>query len=222
MRRRIFKLVASITTTVIAFAGLASATQAASLSQANVRPTQEQAAIADGKRYAAEIKLLDPYVLVNPDGTLALAAPTSVTQRVQFSHLTTLLAGLAGVNAKIRAGELKSTASHQLYDPTVSGFNIQWNWTGQKWNWWGMSYWFSEYWTWKIEGLATIGAGIATLCGVIAAAVGAAPIAILCGVAGAILAIGVGWMMVADNGGGVVFNTTWTPFPYGGVWIWGQ
>jgi hypothetical protein len=29
-------------------------------------------------------------------------------------------------------------------------------------------------------------------------------------------------MAWADNGGGVVISQTWTPFPFGGIWISGQ
>lgn len=222
MAHRFFRIIAVVTTAAMASLGFAASTQAASPAQGSTRATAPQSAIAVGKQYQAEIKLLDPFVSTNADGTLSMAAPHSVMQRVDSGHMKSLLAGLADVNAKIRAGQLKTTAAHQVYDPTSVGFNIQWNWTGKKWNWWGMSYWFSEHWTLKIEGMVTIGTGVAGLCAVLAAILVQPEVVILCGIAAAILTIGIGWMMVADNGGGVVFNTTWTPFPYGAAWIWGQ
>jgi hypothetical protein len=222
MARGLWRPVAVLATAVTAVVWSASGTLAASPPSPGGGSAARQAAVSDGVQFGAEIKLLDPYVFTNGDGTLRLTAPASVLKRVRPTHLQVLESGLAAVNGKILTGELKTTAGHQVYDPTSVGFNIQWNWTGHKWNWWGMSYWYSEYWTLKIEGLAGIGIGVTGLCAVLAAALVQPEVVTLCAIAAAILTIGVGWMMVADNGGGVVFNTTWTPSPYGAAWIWGQ
>jgi hypothetical protein len=224
MARGLWRPVAVLATAATAVVWFASATPAAAAAAPNPGGglAGRQAVISDGAQYAKEIKLLDPYVFTSGDGTLRLTPPGSVLKQVHPTHLQVLKSGLAAVNGKILAGELKTTAGHQVYDPTSVGFNIQWNWTGRKWNWWGMSYWFSEHWTLKIEGLAGIGIGVTSLCAVLAAALLQPEVVTLCGIAAAVLTIGVGWMMVADNGGGVVFNTTWTPFPYGAAWIWGQ
>lgn len=222
MNRRFYQLGATITTALMASVLFASAAQAASPSQAPTRATKQQSVVADGKRYAAEIKLLDPYVVRNADGTLTLAAPAAVTQRVKAGDLATLQAGLADVNGRILAGQLKTTATHQVYDPSYTAFSVQWNWTGQQWHWWGMSYWYSEYWTIRIENYARVVADVAAVCAFIAAVVQAQPVAIICGLAAVLITLTVDWMTAVDRGGGVVLNSTWTPFPYGAQWIWGQ
>lgn len=222
MAHRFFRIVAVLTSAAVASLWFAASTQAASPAQASTRAAGPRSAIAVGKQYQAEIKLLDPFVSTNADGTLSLAAPHSVMQRVDSGHMQALLAGLADVNAKIRAGQLKTTAGHQVYDPTSVDFNIQWNWTGKKWNWWGMSYWYSEYWTQRIEAYSHVVGDVAALCAFIAAIVAQPQIAIICGLAAAIFTLGADWMAAVDRGGGVVINTTWTPFPYGAAWIWGQ
>ena len=222
MARGLWRPVAVLATAVTAVVWFASATPAAAAPNPGGGLTGRQAVISDGAQYAKEIKLLDPYVFTSGDGTLRLTPPGSVLKQVHPTHLQVLKSGLAGVNGKILAGELKTTADHQVYDPTSVGFNIQWNWTGRKWNWWGMSYWYSEYWTLKIETYAHVVGDIAGLCAFIAAIVGQPEIAIICGLAALVITLGADWMAAADNGGGVVLNTTWTPFPFGGTWIWGQ
>jgi hypothetical protein len=170
----------------------------------------------------AEIKLLDRYVVRDGQGTLTLSAPAAVTRQVDPADLTMLRNGLAVANQKVQAGELVITSGHQLVDPKAVGFNIQWNWTGRAYHWWGMQAFFSEYWTVKMEGLYNMGAAAGAGCAIIAAALGAAPVALICGIFSAVLWFGAGWLQWADNGGGDIISQTWTPFPIGGVWINGQ
>jgi hypothetical protein len=209
----------SLVVAATAFAGTSPSTGvlAATVSQ----PSQPSAQTA-GQRLQFEIKLLDRYVVTNADRTLALEAPANVLRHVDRSDMALLEAGLAVVNRKIQAGELKVEANHRLTDVKATTFNIQWNWTGRRWFWWGEQDWFSEYWTLKIEAAYNMGAAAGGICAVIAAALGAEPVAILCGIAAAVLAFGSAWMQWADNGGGVVISQTWTPFPLGGIWISGQ
>lgn len=222
MARALWRPVAVLATAITAVVWTASGTPAASSPSPGGGSAGRQAAISEGVQFAAEVKFLDPYVFTNADGTLRLTAPASVLKRVHPAHLQVLASGLAAVNGKVLAGELKTTARHQVYDPTSVDFNIQWNWTGKKWNWWGMSYWYSEYWTQRIEAYSHVVGDVAALCAFIAAIVAQPEIAIICGLAAAVLTLGADWMAAADNGGGVVLNTTWTPFPFGGAWIWGQ
>jgi hypothetical protein len=211
---------------VVAVAGFAGTSPAtSSVMAAGAGPEQQSnvvSAQAAGARLQAEIKLLDPYVVTNADSTLALSPPAAVARRVDAGDMATLRNGLTTVNEKIKAGELATGPGHRVFDPKATAFNIQWNWTFKAYYWWGVQDWFSEYWTVKLEGLANMGAAASTLCGVIAAALGAEPIAIACGVAAAVLWFGAGWLQWADNGGGDVISQTWTFFPVGGVWISGQ
>ena len=172
--------------------------------------------------WRTEIQLLDRYVASQPDGSLALSAPAAVVMRVNPSHLAALRAGLATVNQKLAAGELVIGPHHRLVAPTATKFNVQWDWTGSVYSWWGVQYYFSEYWTLKIEGLANMGAGFAALCAVISTALGQPEIGLVCGIASAVLWFGAGWLQWADNGGGDVISETYTPFPMGGIWISGQ
>jgi hypothetical protein len=222
MARGSWRLVAVLATAITAVVWSASGTPAASPPSPAGGLAGRQAVISDGVQYAAEIKLLDPYVFTSAGGTLRLTPPASVLKQVHPAHLQVLESGLAAVNGKILAGELKTTAGHQVYDPTSVDFNIQWNWTGKKWNWWGMSYWYSEYWTQRIEAYTHVAGDVAAICAFIAAIVAQPEIAVICGLAAAILTFGADWMAAVDHGGGVVLNTTWTPFPIGAAWIWGQ
>jgi hypothetical protein len=206
------RYVLTVVVAVIGFVGASPATSAGAL-----------AAGAPSKHsLQAEIKLLDRYVVTDGNGTLALSPPAAVARQVDPADLTMLLNGLAVANQKVQSGELVITSGHQLVDPKSVGFNIQWNWTGRVYHWWGLQSFFSEYYTLKLEGLYTMGAGAAGICAAIAGALGAAPVALICGMAAAILAFGVGWLMWADNGGGDIISQTWTPFPFGGAWINGQ
>jgi len=205
---------------VLSFAGTSPSTQVA-LAATNPS-TSAQDAVSPGARLQAEIKLLDRYVITNADGTLALSPPASVVRHVNAADLAILRTGLTTVNAKIEAGELQSTSDHRLVDAKATTFNIQWNWTGRTYHWWGVQDWFSEYWTLKIEAAYNMGAAAAGICAVVAAGLGVAPVGIACGVAAGVLAFGAAWMAWADNGGGVVISQTWTPFPFGGIWISGQ
>jgi hypothetical protein len=205
------RYVLAVVVAVVGFAGTSPPTSATLA--AGAPPTH---------RLQAEIKLLDRYVVSDGHGTLTLSAPSAVTRQVDPGDLTLLRNGLAVANQKVQAGELVITSGHQLVDPKAVGFNIQWNWTGRVYHWWGLQSFFSEYYTLKLEGLATMGAGAAGVCAAIAAALAAAPVALICGMAAAILAFGVGWLMWADNGGGDIISQTWTPFPFGAAWINGQ
>jgi hypothetical protein len=211
---------------VVAVAGVAGTSPATSIALAASAGPREQpnamSAQAVGARLQAAIKLLDPYVVNNSDGTLALSAPAAVARHVNTGDMITLRDGLATVNAKIKAGELATAAGHRVFDPKATVFNIQWNWTFRSYHWWGEQDWFSEYWTLKIEAAYGMGAAAAGICAVVAGAFGIAPVALLCGIAAGVLAFGAAWVMWADNGGGVVFSQTWTPFPIGGIWISGQ
>lgn len=212
----------SVLALVMALVGFTGMSPAPAAFAAAVSQPNHVNADAPGLRMQSEVKLLDRYVVTSPDGTLALTPPSNVVSHVDPGDMALFRSGLATVNAKISAGELVVGANHNLADPTATGFNIQWNWTGRKWFWWGEQDWFSEYWTLKIEAAYNMGAAATTICAIIAAALGAAPVALLCGIAAAVLAFGAAWMQWADNGGGVVISQTWTPFPIGGIWISGQ
>jgi len=218
--------VRNVIAVALAVAGVVGTTPATAATVAAAAPSQQsvriQTAAAGAARLRAEIKLLDPYVVTRADGTLALSPPASISRQVNAGDMATLRNGLVAVNQKIGAGELVSTAGHQLVDPKAVDFSVQWNQTKRVTNWWGMQYYFSQYWTSKLEGLANMGAAAGALCAFIAALYGAAPIAILCAVASAILWFGAGWLQWADNGGGDIIAETWTPFPAGGIWISGQ
>jgi len=205
---------------VVGFAGTSPSTPAALA--ATAPSAGAQAAASPAVRLQSEIRLLDRYVVTKADGTLALSPPAAVARQVDRGDMVTLQNGLVTVNQKIRNGELVATSNHRLVDPKATAFNIQWNWTFRAYYWWGEQDWFSEYWTLKIEAAYGMGAGVAGICAVIAGALGAEPVAILCGIAAGVLAFGAAWVMWADNGGGVVFSQTWTPFPFGGIWISGQ
>jgi hypothetical protein len=184
--------------------------------------TKAQAAIADGLRLKAEIKLLDPYVVTNERGTLTLSPPAALARHVDPRHMAMLRNGLATVNQKIQAGELMVTSGHRVVDPKAVAFNIQWNWNGRSWQWWGVQDYFNEYWTLKIEAAYNMGAALATICAVVAAALAQPEVSLVCGIAVGVLWFGAAWMAWADNGGGVVVSQTYTPFPIGGIWISGQ
>jgi len=207
----------------VALAGFAGTSPSTAALAASVSQSSRPAAAQNtAQRLQSEIALLDRYVVKNADGTLALTAPSQVTGHVGRGDMTLLTNGLAIVNQKIRAGELQVGANHRVFDPKATAFNVQWNWTFRAYYWWGEQDWFSEYWTLKIEAAYNMGAAAAAICAVVATALGAAPVGILCGIAAGVLAFGAAWMQWADNGGGVVISQTWTPFPLGGIWISGQ
>src|ERR1700730_9963908 len=180
--------VIAIVVAVVGFAGTSPSTTSAVLAAA--APSQHanaQAGVTDGARLQREIKLLDPYVVTNADGTLVLSPPAYVSRQVDRADMARFLGGLATIDLKIKTGELVSTTNHRLVNPKETAFNIQWNWTGRSYYWWGVQSWFSEYWTLKIEAAYNMGAAGAGLCAVVAAALGAAPIALVCGVAAAVI-----------------------------------
>jgi hypothetical protein len=168
-------------------------------------------ATAEAQHAQDIINLLDPYVVRVGDGTLALNAPSSVSNKVGAATMNRVRSGMALVNGEIRAGRLVATANHHLYDPKYSALSVQGGWTGVRWYWWGFRIFLSEYYTQKFMAALAIGAGLFALC----AAIPALANQVVCGVLAALVAIFAGIIWLVDNGNGVYFTHTY----WGSNWI---
>ena len=180
--------------------------------QLNAFEAQQKAAV----EYQATVNALDPYVVRSGNGTLSLTPPGYVVRELNSTYVAQLQAGLTVLNGQIRAGSLRTTQDHRVYDPTDTSLSIQGGWTGHTYTWWGVRYFLGETNTLHLEGLLTMGASAAAIGAFLCGATGVG--ALVFGVIAAVLGFSIGWMMYVDNGNGIIINA-----PYvGGVWLQGQ
>jgi hypothetical protein len=125
-----------------------------------------QAATADGLALTATVQALAPYVVRAPDGTLSLDAPAAIVNRLPSTYVGRLTLGLGVLNAKVTAGELRTTAAGGVFDPKSDTLMLQGGWSGHGIAWWGQ-YWCLNHsdvdamyngWWWDLTG-----AGIGSL-----------------------------------------------------------
>jgi hypothetical protein len=173
---------------------------------------QQKAAL----EFQATVRALDPYVQRSSDGTLSLNPTTQVEREVNSTYLAQLRAGLEILNRQIRAGMLRTTYDHRVYDPADTTLSIQGGWSGHLNYWWGVRYYLKELDTLHLEGALAMGAASATLAAIICGPTGVGTLVF--GVVAAVLSFGIGWIVYVDNGNGIIINA-----PYvGGIWLQGQ
>jgi hypothetical protein len=176
----------------------AAAPTASNGGSSGMTPSQK-AATAEGLAFTATVQALTPYVVRESDGTLSLAAPAAVINRLPSKYVGELTLGLGVLNAKVAAGDLRTTAAGSVFDPRSDSLMLQGGWSGHGWAWWG-EYWCLSHndivymnngWWWDIGagGIAVI----AALTGWVGAALG-------------IVYIYKGWMTAFDYGNGSCLN----------------
>ncbi len=167
---------------------------ASAVAPADLGPTQ-------GSDLLRAAHMLAPYLVVRADQTIAIQAPSTVRKTVPAHDWAILASGVEVLNAKIRAGELATTAAGQVYRPSAEPvLATQDGATGQFTNWWGQSWCISD------SDLSAWQAGYYV------AAV-AAILAVFDPVLGAVAAAVAATFVAFDNGNGSCFNQAWSGAP---------
>lgn len=195
---------------------------------ASAIPPNYAAQAAQGARDQQAIDLATPYVSRNADGTLSLTLPASVQAAIGSSERSRLQADLQGVDGRISAGQLATTASGRVFDPRDSTVSIQGGWTGVGWNWWGVQLFLSHN---LVRTIASWAGGdaynaAAGTCAAVSAYAQQYEAALICGIAwatGGALRNVIEW---ADPGNGVIVSVGyWAAvdgMPWLSWWINGQ
>ena len=151
-----------------------------------------------------QIERVEGRLVRQTDGTLAL--PVDAIPGVDAKTFAFLSESLAETNRMIASGEMMSTKTLEVY-PTDATYATMSKW-GSKWytKWWGVEVHVSSYWTSKITGAGTFAGAIKAL----AQAVGKSPknpIVI------ALVAVGVGAILVCRNSHGIELKKAWAGGP---------
>lgn len=202
MKMKVKSLVVSILSTVLILTSVTTAfgsTQSQAIS-AHVKDQANQK-----EQHLNIVRKLDRYVTRINDGTFRLNAPTSVTKNFDTKTLTAILSGMEKVNNLIRQGDLNSTSSKMVYDPSVDGYSIQGNLNEIVWHWWGANIYLNNTNTNILLGVIAKGAAADTIAAAIAGMVPGGQIAsgILWIIDGVIGYIGADVLIAAAAGNGV-------------------
>jgi hypothetical protein len=144
MRQSLFK------STVALFSGLAvfvMTAAPATLHQARAANTSRTTTQQPVNQFGTFVRELQPYVERLSDGTLALAAPRSVTVKLNQRWLAETQQGMAKLNDLVRQGVLTTTPGLTYVPRSQTGavYTIQDGWTGYNCYWWGCTIHLSHY-----------------------------------------------------------------------------
>jgi hypothetical protein len=185
---------------------------------ASVVPAQatERAPAVPGERdtLAHAVRLLAPHVTRQADGTFSLDATPKVTAAVGSDLVGTIDASMGRVNDMVRDGEL-TTDSRLGVHLANGGVLAKGGANGLSFHWWGIEVDLDSYWTKKLLGVISAGAGAAGIAATLAAAgVISSPAALPAGVAAGVLAIGGGVISFCSNDNGVSLYLTYNGIPW--------
>jgi hypothetical protein len=158
---------------------------------------------AAGAQLMRSIAALNPYIVRNTDGSVAVQAPAAVLAGIPVADLASLNASVSVLNSGVRAGRLTTYTGGLVQLTGANSLVLSDGRTGTFYNWWGISDCISH------ADLANYRTGYAT-----GAVVAALMFAVDEGL-GAVVAVAFWFFTMFDRGNGACANQPW-----GGGYMW--
>lgn len=179
---------------------------------------KEQALKLKKEKFDQAVAAMETHMGINSANELYLDVTTAAEVGIDEESFTALKRAMEHTNALLRSGKVKLSDVHfstkgpkEADNSTVTaascaGINAAYMY------WWGYRFYMNECLTQQIEGLLWMGAGAATICGVLAGVFAQVEVTVICGLSAALMGIGAGYIQYVDGGGGnqgIIVDYNW-------------